>query len=245
MTTKPTYEQARSTHSRSQKQSVVPPVKKVSSMKRLPFLTFLAAGLALAIHASPAATAALQFEREALFHGEFWRMFSGHLTHFGVDHLRWDVIALLAFGSLAEIRSRSRFAVCVVVSAVVISLGVAFFQPQFATYRGLSGIDSALFAFVATDLMLVGRRDGDRLMFGAGALALAGFLAKCLYETATGQTIFVEPSTAFQPVPLAHLAGAVIGVLVVFLTEDRLPRTRETSEQTSGDLLNQRPRVRL
>jgi rhomboid family GlyGly-CTERM serine protease len=194
-------------------------------MKHLPILTFFLAGLALAIHASPTATAALQFEREAIFRGELWRVFSGHLTHFGVDHLRWDVIALLAFGSLAEMRARVGFILCVTVSALVISLGVAFFQPQFAIYRGLSGIDSALFGLVTVDLLRTGWRERDRLMTACGALALAGFLAKSAYELITGTAFFVDADASFEAVPLAHLLGAIVGGACVGTTKTEQART--------------------
>ncbi len=182
-------------------------------MKSLPYLTLISALLTVATYVTPGFTELLQFDRSAFGRGEVWRLVTGHFTHFGADHLRWDVIAFVAFGSLVEFRSRRAWIYCVVISAVVISFGVSWLQPQFTLYRGLSGIDSALFAFVATDLVREGRRSRDKLMIALGALALGGFLAKCVYELVIGQTFFVEANDAFQPVPLAHLLGAVIGVL--------------------------------
>ena len=182
-------------------------------MKRFPCLTLILASAANAIKTSPGLTEALQFDRSAFSRGEIWRLVTGHFTHFGADHLRWDVIAFVAFGSLVEFRSRQAWVYCVAISAVVISFGVSWLQPQFALYRGLSGIDSALFAFVTTDLVREGRRAKDKLMIGLGALALCGFVAKCVYELVSGRTLFVESGDTFQPVPLAHLLGAVVGVL--------------------------------
>jgi rhomboid family GlyGly-CTERM serine protease len=184
-------------------------------MKRLPFFTLLLSSLSVLIHMVDPLTAVLQFDRDAFARAEIWRLVTGHFTHFGADHLRWDAIAFVAFGSLVEFRSRLAWIYCVAISAVVISFGVSWLQPQFSLYRGLSGIDSALFAFVVTDLIREGRRTRDKLMIAFGSLALTGFLAKCVYELISGQTLFVEPSDAFQPVPLAHLLGAVIGVLTV------------------------------
>jgi rhomboid family GlyGly-CTERM serine protease len=192
-------------------------------MKRLPVLTIIIAGLAIAIHCSHSATVALQFDRDAFVQGEIWRVLTGHLTHFGTDHLRWDLIALLAFGSLTELRSRRTFIACLVTSAVVIPLGVGIFQPQFVTYRGLSGIDSALFGFVTADLLRTGWRDGDKLMTCFGAIALAGFLVKSAYEICTGLTVFVGGSTEFEAVPLAHLLGAATGVICAWVRSARKP----------------------
>jgi len=190
-------------------------------MKRLPFLTLLLGALAVSIHCSSAVETALQFDRMALVHGEIWRLFTGHFTHFGGDHLRWDVIAFLAFGSLVEIRSRTGFVVCLGVSCLAITLGVALFQPQFAIYRGLSGVDSAMFGFVSADLLRSGWRERDRVMFGLGALALAGFAGKSVFELATGSTLFVATHSVFQAVPLAHLIGAITGAVCVWATRSR------------------------
>jgi rhomboid family GlyGly-CTERM serine protease len=182
-------------------------------MKRIPYLTLLLAGLALTIHQSPDAIAALQWDRAGFAKGEIWRAFTGHLTHFNADHLRWDVIALLAFGSLVEFRARRAWMGCMAAGAVAISLGVLWLEPQIVVYRGLSGLDSALFAFVATDLLLEGLRTRDHPMSALGVLALAGFTAKCVFELASGHTLFVEANDAFQPMPLAHLIGALVGVV--------------------------------
>ncbi|ATC62694.1 rhombosortase [Nibricoccus aquaticus] len=208
-------------------------------MKRFPFLTLLFGAVAVATHAIPGMTEALQFDRSAFSRGEVWRLITGHFTHFGADHLRWDVIAFVAFGSLVEFRSRRAWIYCVAISAVVISFGVSWLQPQFTLYRGLSGLDSALFAFVATDLVREGRRSKDKLMIGLGALALSGFLAKCVYELVSGRTLFVETGDAFQPVPLAHLLGAVIGVLTAQEWKNRraaVARTEETQSPLGSGL---------
>ena len=209
-------------------------------MKRLPFLTLFFAALAVVIHAMPGVTEMLQFDRSAFSHGEIWRLVTGHFTHFGADHLRWDVIAFVAFGSLVEFRSRRAWCYCVAISAVIISFGVNWLQPQFVLYRGLSGLDSALFAFVATDLLREGRRTRDKLMVALGSVALTGFLAKCVYELATGRTLFVDAGDAFHPVPLAHLLGAVVGILTAQEWKNRRAGVSDTSStKLRDDLLNQ------
>jgi rhomboid family GlyGly-CTERM serine protease len=197
---------------------------------RAPCLTQLFGVLAIGIHAVPELTETLQFGREAFSRGEIWRLVTGHFTHFGADHLRWDVIAFIAFGSLVEIRSRRAWCFCLAISAVVISLGVALFQPQYAFYRGLSGLDSALFAFVTADLLQTGRRDRDLLATGFSAAAIVGFLGKSLYELTTGLTLFVAPSADFETVPLAHLLGAIVGALSVFF----LTKTSNTNALSSA-----------
>jgi hypothetical protein len=62
-----------------------------------------------------------------------------------------------------------------------------------------------------------------------GGLAITAFAAKLLYETTTGATLFVNsPAAGFVPLPLVHLVGGCVG-LVVGLAEkiaDQLPREK-------------------
>ena len=195
-------------------------------MKRLPFTTLALSALAIAIHFVPALGNLLQFDRTAVAHGQVWRFFTAHLTHYGDDHLRWDLLAFVILGTLAERISRSGFLLTFGLSAAVITTGVWLVQPQFATYRGLSGVDCAMFGFVVTELLAVGWRDRHGFSIAVGGLTLAGFAAKCAFELFTGGTVFVETGGAFAPVPLAHLLGLAAGAAV--LTQTQLARARSS-----------------
>ncbi len=183
-------------------------------MKRLPYGTLAFAVLTVAIHFVPPLGNVLQFDRAAIAHGQVWRFLTAHLTHFGNDHLRWDLLVFVVLGAIAERISRRNFLITLSVSAAVIMLGVWLAQPQFTIYRGLSGIDSALYGFVITDLLAAGWRERHGFSLVVGGLALAGFSAKCAFELATGDTVFVETGGAFAPVPLAHLLGLAVGTAV-------------------------------
>lgn len=154
----------------------------------------------------------LQFERSALALGEWWRIVTGHLTHFDANHLAWDVGALLVLGTLCETASRRRTAMALGLASVAISAAVWAFQPQFESYRGLSGLDSALFALFATSL-IEQRRHAPVLL---GVVALFGVLAKCVFEIATGTPAFAS-GDGYSPVPLAHLVGVLCGSVAVLI----------------------------
>ena len=98
-------------------------------------------------------------------------------------------------------------------SAVLIPLTVWICMPKLPTYRGLSGIDSAVFMLLAITLLSESwaRRDwGWTLICTA---MIVGFTAKACFEFFTGTTLFVDAAEAnMLPVPLAHIIGAVIGV---------------------------------
>ena len=171
------------------------------------------------------ATELLQYDRGALAAGQWWRGMTGHWAHWSADHLLWDAATFAALGWLAEARSRKRFLVCVVGSCLAITTGLWFVRPDVAFYRGLSGIDSALFALVAVGLIreaVATRRAGTAALGGAALLA---FVLKVTWESTAGGVLFVDAAAAgFESLPLAHAAGGTVGLLLGLLPAGRTPR---------------------
>ena len=169
----------------------------------------LLSALAVLVHLLPGAAALLQYERAEILRGQLWRLLTGHWTHTSPDHLVWDVVAFSALGVALAWRSRGLFWRTVIGSAAAISAALLLLAPQWHTYRGLSGIDSALFVALAVTL-LAGERRADRLR---GAAALLLFAGKVGFETLTGSALFTTPVPDHQVVPLAHLVGASVGLV--------------------------------
>jgi rhomboid family GlyGly-CTERM serine protease len=172
-------------------------------------------GMVLFAAATPLAGEAWEYNREAILDGEWGRLLTGHLTHWNVDHLLWDAATFLLLGVACVWRSVGRTAATLLGTAAAISASLVLFQPEIATYRGLSGLDSALFTLLAALVWRESRRDG-RWKLGAVAIAAgAAFLAKAAYESATGTTLFVDSSAAgFIPLASAHLIGGAVGAIV-------------------------------
>jgi hypothetical protein len=83
-----------------------------------------------------------------------------------------------------------------------------------ATYRGLSGVDSALFALVTVRLGREAFFDRQWRKLTLVAIVAGGFALKVGYEFASGATLFVDSSAGgMTPVPLAHVAGAMVGIV--------------------------------
>lgn len=147
----------------------------------------------------------LELDRAAVARGEVSRLLTGHWTHWTLDHLLWDALAFVVLAVLCETRvSRGRLLLAILGSAFAVSAAVWLALPEIDRYRGLSGIDSALFVLLAVSLIR------ERPLAG---LALAGFLGKAAWEAATGATLFVAAGP-FVPVPLAHLVGGAWGGIV-------------------------------
>jgi rhomboid family GlyGly-CTERM serine protease len=191
--------------------------------RRLPVASLLLVMLAMALFALPGASACLQYDRTAIASGEVWRTVTGHLVHWSGDQLVWDGLALGFLGWLCERDGVAAFLRCVVLSAVLISLTLWFAAPWITTYRGLSGIDSALFALVAVRLGREAWLDRQWLKLMLVGLVAGGFVLKLVYEFASGATLFVDSSTGgMTPVPLAHVVGGLVG-LVCGLRLRKLP----------------------
>lgn len=138
--------------------------------------------------------------------GELWRIATCQFTHWSYEQLAWDGLSFLALGIACARRDRRSFHATLFASLVGVPLAVLAFAPHVSAYRGLSGIDSALFALL---LATESRRCSLATLFAAG------FLAKIVFEALTGATVFVqELGPGVVAVPVAHIAGAAIGVTV-------------------------------
>ena len=170
---------------------------------------------AIALIFSPGLTGWLEYDRARIAEGEIWRMIGCHWTHWSLDHLIWDVAAfamLVAASWGADVR---RVLATLASAAVTIPLGVWLLLPEMQHYRGLSGLDSALFTLVALQLLKRERAAGRAMGAWLVALMLLGFCLKLAFEIATGTTVFVN-TTEFVAVPLAHLVGGACGAVGAF-----------------------------
>jgi rhomboid family GlyGly-CTERM serine protease len=186
----------------------------VAAGGRRPGVSLLLAGAAVCLQCSPAALEWLQYDRAAIAGGELWRIVTGHLTHASWNHLLWDAAALVVLGAICERDQRRSFVTCLAVSAIGLSLCLWLAMPELAIYRGLSGVDSAVFVFLAVILLRQSLAAGQK-WWSAGIVAvLCGFALKVAFEYATGRTLFVDSdAAAMTPVPLVHVVGGVIGAI--------------------------------
>lgn len=176
------------------------------------------AGAAVLIMFSNDLQRLLQFDREMFANGQWWRAITGHLTHWNFDHLFWDLFAFVVTGILCERLNRRAWGICIFGSVVLVSAVIFWKQPSMTVYRGLSGVDSGLFAMALTWMIVawIGRR--EYLLGIAGVVGAILFLCKLIYEVATGRILFVDSDAGgFRPAIEAHLAGAVVGILVAVL----------------------------
>jgi rhomboid family GlyGly-CTERM serine protease len=170
--------------------------------------------VACLVAASSALTTALEFDQAAIAAGQVWRIVTGHLTHWNLDHLFWDAAVFVGLGVVCARRSTVRTVICLLGSAIAISFSLLVWCPEVLIYRGLSGVDSALFALLAVGLLQDGHRSQDRMLQSVAAALLLAFFGKTAFEVLTGTTLFVDSEAAgFQPIALAHAVGGAVGAL--------------------------------
>jgi len=146
-----------------------------------------------------------QWQRE----GSLFGYLTGHLTHWSWNHLIWDLTTFIALSYTALRFMPERFLLCLLIAGFVIPLEIALNQPQFETYRGLSGIDSALLG-----LTLVGLWKSQNKARGIALITLVAFTCKTIYELTTGDSLFVEQAEQnFIPAISAHLSGFLTGLM--------------------------------
>lgn len=184
----------------------------------------------------PGGAQSLQWERAAVLAGEEWRLLTGHLVHFGAEHLVYDVVALVLLGAACERRGRAAMVGTLVVSALAIPAVVAFTRPDLGSYRGLSGLDAALFALLLTGLVRESAAQGARLHVGALLLVGALFAVKLALEF-SGVAVFVDTGS-FLPVPEAHAVGALMGLAFGIAARRAGNRQSAPSSRTRAQRMN-------
>jgi len=123
--------------------------------------------------------------------------------------LALDLGAFLLLGLMYERSLRPSLSSLCLVLSLAIGLALLILLPELKIYRGLSGVDSGLFAAALAVEWKLARGDPRRWcwLLPAGAV----FVIKITYECVSGQ-LFFGTSVLGElglPVPLSHAAGAL------------------------------------
>ena len=187
---------------------------------RWPLITLIIVGICMMLPRWPTAESILQFDRTSLFRGQIWRLLTCHLTHWSASHQFWSVGAFAVLGLLGELRDRRTFVWGCIAAALACSLSLLLFWPGIQIYRGMSGVDSALFTWlIVLNLRTRGRQ---RLSVSTASLVilLLGFLAKVTWEALARHSLFVSgDGTAFVSLPGVHAVGGTVGICMGMLID--------------------------
>ena len=154
---------------------------------------------------------ALSFDRSALAGGEWWRLLTAHFVHLDAEHAFLNSLGVVLMWALfARDYSPWRWAAIYSGSALAVSAGLWFFNPELDWYVGASGALHGV--MTAGTIAHLRRRDLD------GWILAVFIIAKLAYEQFAGALPFAGTSSTIVD---AHLYGAIGGVALGFFLRSR------------------------
>lgn len=196
------------------------------------FLAVVAAAVMIQLvgSMSPGWTSAVIYNRPAIESGQLWRLWTGHLVHYGWLHFAADTGILLYLGRVITWPHPVARLSTLVIMPLIISAGIYLFDPEMIYYAGLSALNLGLFVFHSLNRW---RRDTTDWLWPAVLLVC---IAEITYESIRGGSgggliSFSDPSVRIATI--AHLTGGVSGLALWILCRPRRPTGPSRSELTS------------
>lgn len=148
----------------------------------------------------------LEFHRERIWDGEWWRIFTGNFVHFGLYHTNMNCAG---FAAVALILFRDAPLRILLLALVLVPLGVGIglLLSQVDIYRGFSGCNYGLLALG----LLLGLRHNFRLY----TLALLILGGKIAMEQMPGYDVdYLRNEIGVAVAVESHLSGFCAGLLL-------------------------------
>lgn len=193
--------------------------KEKSVISSLPFFIYFIFFLSIIAFIFPEVSYFFVYDRAAVLNGEIWRILTGHLVHFDLPHLLYNLIAFCTIGwMIAPKHYRNSFILCLV-AAPLISISLVILEPEMAYYGGLSGLAYGLLFY----LSLLGIRDREPWQKYCWVLLFI-MPVKIFYEGYVGASIFPYPKdSAFIVVWKAHAVGGLTALFGFILQNIKKP----------------------
>lgn len=168
----------------------------------------LLAALFLLFAALPAVSGLLEYQRERIGAGEWWRLFTAHFVHLNLNHALLNALGLLLVGVVfaRELR-RDEWWLLVLGAPLLISAGLWWKQPGLVGYAGFSGVLHGLLYLAVLRLWPAS--------WWLAALLLVVLLARQVWEqTAAYDPGYLRSLIGGAVMPDAHLFGGLCGFLL-------------------------------
>lgn len=184
-------------------------LKRFLLPEKPPWVFLLGALVATIVTASPSLQAAWVYDRSLVARGEVWRVWTGHLVHFGWPHLVADGGLFLILGRLLERPFPWQSYGSLLGMPVAIVIALSWGDPGLLRYGGLSGVDFGLLVFLA----LQGWQKNWVDWFWPAVLAI--YVGEVVLEatvgggTGGGMIRFNDPT--IRVATMAHVGGGLVG----------------------------------
>ena len=174
------------------------------------FLIVAAAAAVIQVH--PAWRDALVYDRAAIADGQLWRIWTGHLVHFGWPHFIADCGLFAILGCLIGPRFPRMGVLALAAMPAFISGSLFLFDPGMARYGGLSAVNLGLLIFLACHGWQ--RNCFDWFWPAVLAVYLGEIILEATYGHGHGGGMIRFDDPGVQVATAAHIPGAVFGVLL-------------------------------
>ena len=188
-----------------------PLLRKIFAFDEIPWVFLIVTVATVVIECNSAWRPVLIYDRYAVVRGEWWRIWTGHLVHFGWPHFVADAGLFLILGRLLERDHPVISRTALVAMPVVIVVTLAWLDPVMIQYGGLSAVDFGLLIFLA------GRGWQKNWVDWFWPAVLAIYVGEVILEATYGHghgggmIQFDDP--AIRVGTAAHIGGGVCGVL--------------------------------
>jgi rhomboid family GlyGly-CTERM serine protease len=190
-----------------------------SLLRRPPWIFLAVAAAALVIQLVPAWREGLLYERAAIAGGAWWRIWTGHLVHFGWPHFIADAGLLVILGWLLDERHPVFGRLALAMMPAFVSAVLYWCDPAMLRYGGLSAVNLGLLLYLALQGW---RRDWSDWFWPAVLLIYIGEVIFEIVQGGRGGGLIRFDDPSVRVATSAHVASAGYALLA-WLAAGRRP----------------------
>jgi rhomboid family GlyGly-CTERM serine protease len=193
-------------------------VRSILAPDKIPWAFLAVTVAAIVIQLNTGWRGALIYDRNAIANGEWWRIWTGHLVHFGWPHFVADAGLFIILGRLLEWQNPWLCRFSLVAMPAVIAGVLYRFDPAMTRYAGLSAVNLGFLVFLA----LKGWQRNWVDWFWPSVLAI--YLAEIVLEATIGHGhgggMIQFDDASVRVATVAHIPGAIFGALLAFISRE-------------------------
>jgi rhomboid family GlyGly-CTERM serine protease len=193
-------------------ESVRNTLKEILEPKKIPWVFLVITVAAIVVQLDPGSQSLLIYDRIAVAQGETWRIWTGHLVHFGWPHFIADAGLFLILGRLLEREHPFASYASLVGMPLAIALVMYWGDPNMIRYGGLSAVNFGLLVFLALQGWQRNWVDWFwPLVFSIYVLEIV-IEARSRHGSGGGMIRFSDSS--IRVATMAHVGGAIFGAFL-------------------------------
>ena len=177
----------------------------MNALKHKPLLAFIAACIVIMLFP--------QHVRELLYlhienfkHGEYWRFFTAHLTHYSWVHCLSNIIGLLLLiGIFSNTQQKIHWLLAAIIICIAISSGLILFSIKLDWYLGFSGVLTGLFSYASIKTLNENARISTIIL-----IALSTYITIQFFEGELTSSVLIADLNVSS---YAHAFGFIAGIL--------------------------------